>query len=171
MKSCGLQTNYLQASNFQLVLPRFPHVQYYSTDFVLPSILLPAARAATPYVDMKFAGDKPIFEPLSFKFIVDEKMSNYLEVFNWLTKIGYATSHSDYKNYTNKSNEQPLGEQDAKLIILTNKGNPIKVITFYDAIPTSLSQIQFSSQLPDVVYPSSTITMEYTHFDINDIQQ
>lgn len=162
---CGIQTNFLQTAGFQLVLPRFPSAQYFSTDFVLPAVQLPAATMATPYSNMPLAGDKPVFDEMTFSFMVDEHMTNYEEIFNWIKSIGYAASHADYNRYTNKDKHQPLGEQDAKVILMTNKGNPVRTITFYDAIPVGLSPLQFSTQDPDTSYIKASVTMAYTYFD------
>lgn len=163
---CGIQTNFLQVSGFQLILPRFPKAQYFSTDFVLPSISLPAANIPTPFTDLKVAGDKPIFDTMQFTFMVSEDMGNYEEVQKWISNIGYATSYTDYTNYSNKDSHQPLGEQDAKVLILTNKGNALRTITFYDAIPIGLSALQFTTQSPDAEYIKATVSMAYTRFDL-----
>ena len=163
---CGIQTNFLQVSGFQLVLPRFPTAQYFSTDFVMPSVQLPVASMATPFVDLRLAGDKPVFETMQFSFMVDEHMMNYDEIFKWLTNIGYANSHEDYTQYSNKDKHQPLGEQDAKVIVLSNKGNALRTVTFYDAIPVSLSALQFTTQDADTTYIKATVGMAYTRFDL-----
>jgi len=165
---CGQQTNFLQANSFQLLLPRFPVAQYYNTDFVLPQVSLPNSNVATPFTDLRIAGDKPIFDPLVFSFMIDEAMSNYTEIFDWITKIGFAESYQNFTNYPNKDQHQQLGEQDAKIMILSNKGNITKSITFYDAIPISLSGIEFVTQSPDTTYMKASVTMVYSRFDFTD---
>lgn len=163
---CGIQTNFLQTAGFQLVLPRFPMAQYFSTDFTLPAIQLPPAQMATPYTNMPLAGDKPVFGEMSFQFIVDEQMLNYEEILKWIKSIGYATGHDAYTQYTNRDKHQPLGEQDAKVILMTNKGNPVRTVTFFDAIPTGLGPLQFSTQDSDTTYIKASVTMAYTHFEL-----
>ena len=167
MQSCGLQTNYLQNTGYQLVLPRFPHVQYYNTSFSLPDVQLSSAIVATPFVDLPVAGDKPIFGPLVFQFIVTDNLENYEEILKWINSIGFADSYDSFRNYTNKdSPKQSLGEQDAKVIFMSNKSNPTRVITFYDAIPVGLSSMTtFTSQVDGVVYVMATVTMRYSYFE------
>lgn len=162
---CGIQTNALQNNAYQLVLPRFPLVQYFATAFAMPTLSMQVARVATPFVDMPFAGDKPAFEPFVFEFLVNEDMSNYEKIYEWIAKIGFAESHEVYKNYTNKGDPQEsLGEQDAKVIVLSSKGNPLRTITFFDAVPISLSGIEFTSQDPDTSYVKASVTMAYTYY-------
>jgi hypothetical protein len=165
MLLCGIQTNALQNNAYQLVLPRFPLVQYFATAFAMPEISLDVAMTSTPFVDMPFAGDKPKFQPFVFQFLVNEDMSNYEKIYEWIAKIGFAESHAAYKNFANKGDmQQTLGEQDAKVIVLSNKGNPIRTITFFDAIPISLSGIEFTSQDPDTSYVKASVSMAYTYY-------
>jgi hypothetical protein len=166
MLLCGIQTNPMQNNAYQLVLPRFPKTQFFATDFALPNIRLNAAIVNTPFTSMPFAGDKPMFDPFTFNFIVNEDMGNYQEVFDWINGIGFSESYDSYKNYTNKdSPHQSLGEQDAKVIVLTNKGNALKTIVFHDAIPIALGGMTaFSSQDQDTSYVKASVTMAYTRF-------
>lgn len=162
---CGIQTNALQNNAYQLVLPRFPLVQYFATDFRLPQVALPQANMETPFVNLPIAGDKPIYEPMVFQFLVNADMSNYEEVFTWIHSIGFDDSYDSYTNYQNKDKpHQSLGEQDAKVIILSAQGNPIRTITFHDAIPIALSGMEFTSQDTETNYMKASVTMAYTRF-------
>lgn len=165
MRLCGVETNALQNNSYKLILPRFPHVEYFATDFVIPEVALPAAIVPTPLTNLPVAGDKPMFGPLKFDFLISEDMSNYIEAHQWLYNIGFAENHTDYTTYSNKDKHQPLGEQDAKVVIYSSKGNPIKTITFYDAIPISLSGIAFTSQDPNTNFVKASLTMAYSIFD------
>lgn len=166
MQICGIQMSVMQNNAYQLVLPRFPQAQYFNTSFSIPGVQLPNATMATPFTDMPLAGDKPIFAPMEFEFLISEGMENYIEILNWINSIGFSGSYSDYTNYANKdAPHQSLGEQDAKVIILSNKGNPLKTITFYDAIPISLSNVSMTTQDPTTSYLKASVVMAYTRFE------
>lgn len=163
---CGIQTNAMQNNAYQLILPRFPLAQYFATDFRMPEIQLPQTTIATPFSDLPMAGDKPIFGPLSFNFLVNEDMSNFKQVYDWLFSIGFADSYDTFRNYSNKdAPHQALGEQDAKVLILNSKGSPIRTITFFDAIPVALSGIDFTSQDPSTNYVKASVTMAYSRYE------
>lgn len=164
---CGATTNFLQDNSYQLILPRFPNVQYYSTDFVVPEISLGIATAPTPYVDLRFAGDKPAFAPMTFNFLVDENMHNYQEVLDWINGIGFSSDYKDFSSFKNKSSVQPLGEQDAKVVIMSSKSNPLRSITFFDAIPIALSGFSMTSQNSQTTYVKASLTMIYTRFEFD----
>lgn len=166
MRLCEIQTNLLQNNAYQLVLPRFPKTEFFATDFQMPELALPAATVATPFTNLPMAGDKPIFGPMRFNFLINEDMSNFYEVYNWIHSIGFAESYANYSTYENKTlPHQALGEQDAKVIVLSSKGNPIRAITFFDAIPTSLSGMEFTSQDPETNYVKASVTMAYNRYE------
>lgn len=166
MRICEIETNLLQNNAYQLVLPRFPKTQFFATDFQMPELALPAANVATPFTDLPMAGDKPIFGPMRFNFLINEDMSNFYEVYNWIHSIGFAESYTNYSTYENKTlPHQSLGEQDAKVIVLSSKGNPIRAITFFDAIPVSLSGMEFTSQDPETQYVKASVTMAYSRYE------
>lgn len=163
-----LSTNFLQSNSYQLLLPRFPEIQYFATDFVLPEVTLPPAYASTPYTDLKFAGDKPVFSNMTFNFLVDEQMNNYQEILDWINGIGFSSSYSDYTNYPDKGSKyEVLGEQDVKVVVLSSKSNPIRTLNFYDAIPVSLSGLQMTSQDSGTNYVKASLVMAYTRFDFD----
>ena len=121
----------------------------------------------TPFTDLRIAGDKPEFGLMEFNFLVDENMTNYKEVFDWLNSIGFSEDYSDYKNYANRDKAQPLGEQDVKVVVLSSKSNPIQTLTFKDAIPIALSGLPLTSQDPQTNYVKASLTMVYTKFEFD----
>jgi hypothetical protein len=166
MRLCGIQTNALQNHAYQLVLPRFPLVEYFSNSFVLPQIALPNATVATPFTDLPIAGDKPVFAPMQFSFLVNEDMSNYEQIQEWIFSIGFADSYDSFTNYSNKGDRiEKLGEQDAKVIVLSSKGNPVRTITFYDAIPVALSGVNFTTQDAETSFVTASVTMAYSVYE------
>ena len=162
---CGIQTDAMQSNAYKLVLPRFPLVDYFSTHFVMPTVELANSVAGTPFSDIKIPGDKPIFHNFSFNFLVNEGMTNYEEILKWINNIGFAESNTAFTNYSNKDAPyQSLGQQDAMVMVLSNKGNVLRQITFFDAFPVSLSGGEFTSQDPTTSYISASVTMAYTRF-------
>lgn len=158
-------SNFLQTNQFQLVIPSFEATRFLSTSFNIPSITLPSANADTPFATLKFAGDKADFSPLSFEFIVDETMTNYLEIYEWLVSISYTESFDQFKNFKNKTSYQPLGEQDIQVIVLDSKNNPVQTINFYNAIPVSLETGEMQSTVSDVDYMRAKVVFVYDYYD------
>jgi len=160
-------SNFLQNNQFQLVIPSFETTRFLATSFQIPTISLPNAQADSPFSKMKFAGDKIDFETLSFEFIVDENLTNYIEVYQWLMSIGYVEDFKAFRDYKEKSDHQPLGEQDIKVMILDSKNNPSCTFTFYNAIPVALQGADFSSGVSDIQYVRARVTFAYDYFTID----
>lgn len=159
-------SNFLQTNQFILVIPSFEATRFMATTFNIPGISLPSVGADSPFSKMKFAGDKADFAGLEFEFLIDETMTNYMEINSWLMGISYTESFEDYKNYPKKSAHQKLGEQDIKVIILDSKNNPIRTLTFYNAIPVALSTGSMTSTVTDVDYMRATVMFDYDYFVI-----
>ena len=169
MRICEIETTLLQNTSYQLVLPRFPKTQFFATNFVLPDISLPSVNVATPFVNLPMAGDKPMFSPMRFNFLVNADMSNFQELHDWMHGIGFTESYTSYTQYSNKTlPHQSLGEQDAKVIVLNTNGSTARTITFFDAIPISLGGIDFDSQDQNTTYVKASVAMVYSHYKFTD---
>lgn len=160
------ETNFLENNRFLLVIPSFESTRFFSQSFELPSLALPSATAESPFSRMALAGDKVGFNPITFEFIVDENMTNYQEIFEWIMNIGYVKSFDDFENYRLKTRQQPLGEQDIKIVLLDSKNQPMKTFTFMNAIPISLSGSSISTQVNETQYVRASVTFDFDYFDI-----
>ena len=47
------------------------------------------ANQPTYLKDIPVPGDKIVFEDLTLRFIVDEDLVNYTEIYNWIKGLGY----------------------------------------------------------------------------------
>jgi hypothetical protein len=159
-------TNYAQNNSFQLVIPRFEGVAFYSQEFQLPSISLPAVRTGNPFKRIVSAGDTMEYSPLVFTFLVDENMENYQKVVTWIQRISYSNDFPEFTSYEERNATQYLGEQDISLIVLNSKNNPVKTFTFVNAIPTSVGGPELATNLTGTEYMRAQVVFEYDYFDI-----
>lgn len=129
---------------------------------------LPSAQTSNPFSDIKHPGDKVIYAPFTFQFIVDGNLDNYREIQKWMLNISVARDNTDFTNYQNRSApSQTLGQQDARVAILSSKSNPITHLTFFDAFPIALSGFDFTSQDPTTNYVMAQATFDYTYFEFD----
>jgi hypothetical protein len=162
---CDQKIDYLQTNGFQLVLPRFPNTAFFSQTFIFPEVAIPSPKIGTPFVPIPLAGDTPIFSPMQFSFIVDSKMKNYREIFNWVNGIGYSEDYQDFVSYDNKDDIQRLGEQDAQVHILSAKSNILGTWTFKDAIPIALGGFELNVVDENTSYVTVQATFEYRNLE------
>lgn len=121
------------------------NLAYFCTAANLPGISRTGTEQGYRNHPAAFQGDTIEYTPLSVKFMVDEDMKNYFEMFDWI-----------------QSDE--IKERDITLTILTNQSTKNHEIQFYSAFPTSLSELSFDLQNTSIEYLSATVEFKYTRF-------
>ena len=98
-------------------------------------------------MNLPLEGDTLTFEALSLSFIVDEDLQNYIEIYNWLTALGFPREYSQFAILQEPSAASKTLSKysDLSLVVHTNKSNPNYKIKFTDVFPTSISSIQFDA--------------------------
>lgn len=171
--------NYLSPVNFELMIEKIPKTRYNCVGATLPSINFSEATFNTPLaVEALLPGDKITFDPLTVRFIVDEDMKNYQEIYDWIMRLGPGIDTADYKSLTNSQQTVTGGfssadfqqmYSDCMLIINTSSNNANLEFQFQDAFPTSLGSIEFASDANEVEYAVCDLTLRYTFFKINTV--
>ena len=168
MATLPANLNPLSPNGFQFSIQKLPELTYFAQQVALPSINLPNIAVNTPFSTMQIAGDTLTYEPLSIDFLVDEDMSNYLAINDWIIAMGFPENYQQYISWQNKDNinisELAKNYSDATLQILDSSNNPIQTVTFVDVIPTSLGNMTFLSTSNDVSYITVNVTFDYSYF-------
>jgi hypothetical protein len=172
--------NYLSPLGFRFLLDRTPTTEYFIQSTSIPSITLGEYTQDTPFVNIPLPGSKLRFEPVDFTFRVDEDMKNYMELYDWLSGLGFPESFTQYSNFVNNSRATRPGSavgkesaedqySDGSLIIMTSSQNPNVRVNFKSMIPISLSALTFDTTFSDVDYLQAQVTFAYTYYDIEKI--
>lgn len=161
--------NPLSPNGFQFSIKKLPELIYFSQEVSLPGISLPTATMNTPFSTVKIAGDKMTYDPLTVNFMVDEKMSNYLAIHDWIVAMGFPHDYEQYISWQNKERSPYFSElaknySDGTLSILGSNNVTVQNVTFVDLIPISLSGLSFTTTSDDVSYISCQIEFEYNYF-------
>ena len=139
--------NQLNVVSFDISFSRQPAVQYFCQRITLPTVVLGETNDPSPFLNLPLEGDTLTFEALSLSFIVDEDLQNYIEIYNWLTALGFPRDYSQFAILQEPSAASKTLSKysDLSLVVHTNKSNPNYKIKFTDVFPTSLSSIQFDA--------------------------
>ena len=139
--------NQLNVVSFDVSFSRLPSVQYFCQRISLPTIVLGETNEPSPFLNLPLEGDTLTFEALSLSFIVDEDLQNYIEIYNWLTALGFPRDYSQFAILQEPSAASKTLSKysDLSLVVHTNKSNPNYKIKFTDVFPTSISSIQFDA--------------------------
>ena len=167
--------SYLSHVGFKFGINKLPNTNYFCQGVTLPGITVAGVPVQTPFVSIPFPGDRIEFQELIIRFIVDEYMENYKEIFSWMEGIGFPEDFKQYENVkkTDPKNSGPMSGimSDATLIILTGSQTPKIEFKFKDAFPTQLASLQFDAGTEDVQYLMADATFSYRSFEINDIKK
>jgi len=128
--------------------------------------------------DVDVPGDKIAFGDLSLRFLVDEDLTNYMELQKWIRGLGYPESEKDIRDLQKLGKGDVGGSytreslniySDATLQILSSNFVPKFQVTFRDVFPYSLSTITFDATDTDIEYFTSEVSFKYTIYDIIDM--
>ena len=89
--------NQLNVVSFEVVFTKLPSVQYFCQRITLPTVILGETNEATPFMNLPVEGDTLTFEALTLSFIVDEDLQNYIEIYNWMTALGFPRDYSQFQ--------------------------------------------------------------------------
>ena len=166
----------LNRNNFKLLIDKVPTVEYYVRTVNIPGITFgEVVQGAGVGLDAFFPGDKASFDTLEVSFIVDEDLTNFTEIYDWIDSIVPISNSKNFETYTdtakNKTNilasidNDQNQYSDITLVINTNKNIPNRFIRFHDAFPISLSSIELESGA-DAEPAICTVSFRFTFYEI-----
>ena len=171
--------NYMSPLGFKLVLTKTPKVDFLCQSANIPSISMGTAIQPSYLKDIPVPGDKVLYDDLNVRFLVDEKMENYLAIHKWITGLGYPDSLAQFSQLrkddirTNASasddgDPRYFEFSDATLQILNSNYKPSVLVNFKDAFPIALSTLEFDVSNRDYSYFTAEVTFKYTIYNITD---
>ena len=167
--------NFLSPTGFRFTLNRAPKVAFFGNTANIPSMTLGVANQSTYLKDIDVPGDKILFEDFSLRFLVDENLENYMEIYNWIRGLGFPESLEEIYNLQRTGKiDQPLDKvmnvfSDGTLQVLTSHQNPNFKVVFQDLWPYSLSTLQFDATSEDIQYFTADVSFKYTIYNITDL--
>ena len=161
------------ASQFKVSLSNFPLSEYFCTAASLPGCSLGRVDRTTRLTTIPTVGDTMTFDDFSMTFLVDEQLNNFREIFNWMVNIGFPKSHDQYKAQVRADSSTRGGElelySDIQVAILSQKNNPLVRMTLYEAFPTALSGLEYTSQVADTEFLTATVTFAYAYYEFTNV--
>ena len=163
--------NYLSNISFRLTMQDAPNLTWFCQAVNVPGVSIDAIDVQTPYLNIPQAGAKVTFEELSVRFIVDEHMKNWTEIYDRIIALGLAEGSEKYRLLKAKSDTTQRGGTVSTLVltILTSAMNPQMEFHFYEAFPISLSALDFDSANTDLEYFTATAGFRYTNYEIKNL--
>ena len=178
----GSGLDYADPTKFKFQISKLPRVEFNCIQANIPGVTLTEINQPTRLIPVRIPGNDMTFEDLSVTFIVDEDLTNYRSVHDWMAGLAQMDSDDKYRALiTDGGDRMPLSQQnnsqdagrvtsatndgaifsDAKMIILSARNIPIVELTFEDTYPKSLSGLDYNQSATDVEYLTATVTFGY----------
>ena len=161
-----LNRNFLSPTGFKFALKRSPGVAFFCNQANIPSLDLGIAT-------------QPSYGDLTLRFLVDEDLTNYMELQKWIRGLGYPESEKDIRELQ-KIGKGDIGGtytreglniySDATLQILSNNLVPKFQVTFKDVFPYTLSTVTFDATDTDIEYFTADVSFKYTIYNLVDME-
>lgn len=167
--------NLLSPVGFKFILDKAPKVDFFSNYAGIPAISLGSALETRYGKNIDIPGDKMDFEDFRLRFLVDENMENYMEIWNWMTGLGFPYSLEQYANLRDKYQDQNpnsgdrdfFERSDGTLNILNSNFNVKSQVIFEGLYPVYLSALDFDATVQDIRYFTAEVTFKYNYYRIN----
>jgi hypothetical protein len=160
---------YFQPNSFLFSIQKLPDVTFTWKRVNIPAINFGTATQNTSMLDLPLIGEKLVFSSLEIKFIVDQKLINYISIDTWLRSIGPPEDAAkfgsdkigslDTSNYAN-------AYSDAILHLLDSQNTAVAQIAFYDCYPILLSGFEQGSDNNGVQYVTASTVFKYSYYKI-----
>ena len=155
--------NALIVNYFQFSLSRVPNMVYFCQSANLPGLAFGSAEQPTVLGHpVKVPTGAFRFEDLELSFRVDENLTNWREIHNWIKTTG---------NYESDESTLPYKEKtsDARLLITNSSYRPKISINFRHVFPISLSGLNFNTTAQDSFEMTATVKFAFTGYEIQDL--
>ena len=170
--------NFLAPTGFRFVLKRSPKAAFLCNQANIPAIDLGTTVQPNYLRDIPVPGDKIEFGDLTIRFLVDEDLTNYMELQNWIRGLGFPETRKNFSDFENEGSDYGIiptegGDNiysDATLQILSNNLVPKFQVMFKDLFPYSLTTITFDATDTDIEYFTAEASFKYTMYNLTDME-
>jgi len=156
--------NYLQPTGFKVTIDRtrYPNMEYFVQSVSHPGATLsPLELPSRRITSVPLAGDKMTFSEVTFSIILDENMTSYREMYDWMVRI----TNEGQVSALERDTKIPT-YADVTLSVLSSHNNTIQKIRYKDCVPTSLGNIEFVSSAGDTTYVTFDASFRFSQFEI-----
>jgi hypothetical protein len=114
-------------------------------------------------LNVAFAGDKIQHNPVSIIFMMDEDMTAYIEMFQWMERLVNKPQSSVIAKFSDNT-EIPTFS-DITVTVLSSHNNINKIIKYKNCIPISLGDVEFTA-VSDGQYLTFPGTFRFDYFEV-----
>ena len=170
--------NFLAPVGFRFNLKRSPGTAFFCNQANIPDLNLGVTEQPTYLRQIPTPGDMIDFGDLNIRFLVDEDLTNFMEIQNWIRGLGFPESIQEFRDLET-SGTVPRRDyvqsgqdiySDGTLQILSSNFNAKFNVNFKDLFPVSLTTLTFDATDTDIEYFTADATFKYTSYNLTNLQ-
>lgn len=169
--SCPIPSNInpLSPNGFLFNIQKLPELSFFCQQVNLPGITLGSPEFGNPFQTQPIPGETLTYDQLTVQFLVDETMTNYQAIYNWIVALGFPNNYEQYTTFVSNEDRGAISElarnySDATLQILGANNQAVKTVQFIDLFPITLDSLLFQGTNTDVNYLVGSATFRYGYY-------
>jgi hypothetical protein len=163
LQSIPENKNILLKTHYLFHIKRLPSTSYFCNLVDVPGMNITAIDQPTIFNPIKRPGGAVEHDFLHVQFMLDENLSNWMELFNWIKECSDYTSFEDYRPPSKHFS------QDARVYIL-NSDNQIQMkFTFDNLFPVRVGKITWDSKIKDSLPIYCDAHFAFTSYNVETI--
>ena len=170
--------NFLAPVGFKFNLKRSPGAAFFCNQANIPDITLGVTEQPNYLRMIPTPGDMMDFGELNIRFLVDEDLTNFMEIQNWMRGLGFPESIQEFRDLESSG---PLPRKDfvksgsdiysdGTLQILSSNMVAKFNVNFRDLFPTSLTTLTFDATDTDIEYFTANASFKYSAYNLTNLQ-
>lgn len=148
--------NFLSPLGFIFTVSKMPKANFLIQRASVPGVALGEVRIPSPFTAHTEPGNVE-YDKLNVDFLINEDMSTYLEVFDWIVQKGNPYSFDTYD----------ATKYDARLIVLDSSKRQIMDVSFEDVFPIALSPVDFDATISEPTPITCSVTFSFDTMRFN----
>ena len=155
--------NFLQPTGYKMQVDRdnYPNLEFFVQSVVHPSVSNPSVEVPYRRSTLHAAGDKLVYDEITFEIILDEDMHAYTEMHDWLKRLVEEQVQGQHR----RGIKTPT-TADISLTLLSSHNNTTKRFVYRDCLPTTLGSVTMTSNTTDVAFITVPVSFTFSYFDI-----
>lgn len=160
--------NFLSPIGFKFLLAKYPKVAYFAQSANIPTINLGIVDRPAPLRSLPMEGFLN-YDPLTFTFIIDEDLENYMILHNWIRALGTPDDTEERRAFRRKMIQLFDNDEltaDGTLTVLNSNFKSNFNVVFMGLIPTNLSALEFSATVDGTEYATASVSFRYDKYEV-----
>lgn len=161
--------NLLGDKGSRMVLTRIPDLVYYTQIIRVPSLRIGTTQQWSPMDQMPWPGDTLYRDDFTVRFKVNEDMTNYMAIWDWMVRSVAPDSPNQYKSLIAGARSQRASDlfSDVTVVIPNSAYGANVELRLQDAFPVSLDGFEFQTVGEEINFVDASVTFRFRHFTVH----